>query len=185
MSAALFVGLHAEELRRRFSGEVEAKGLRSWLGPMLERAHGMSLPEGYASPGGWVPPHEMHVRASPRAVPPGFVPVLAGLRWAARVDAALARLGPGLAAVLRVHYAPVPPGHEGIEPRDLAALVCHVSGLDPAGWKALQARALRSAKGAADARAEARLIRERVRAMTALGEAEGAYASARGGEHES
>lgn len=178
MTGAVFTGLHEQELRRRFSGEVEAKGLRSWLGPMLERAEGMSLPDGLYR-GGWTPPDEMRVRPSPRAVPPGFVPIKAGLGWAAEVDAALARTGAAHAEVLRVHFGPVPPLHEGVEPRDLAALVCHLSGLGPTAWKDLQARAMSSPARPQDLKAEARLAAARLRAERALARATAAYASAR------
>lgn len=180
MTAAVFTGLHEQELRRRFSGEVEAKGLRSWLGPMLERAEGMSLPEGYASArGGFTPPDEMRVRPSPRAVPPGFVPIKAGLEWAAEVDAALGRVGPALAEVLRVHFGPVPPLHEGVQPHDVAALVCHISGLGPTAWKTLQARAMGGGPRPPDPKAEAQLAAWRLRAERALDRARGAYAAVR------
>jgi hypothetical protein len=179
MMAPTFCSVHEAELRHRFSGEVEAVGLRSWLGPMLERAHGTSLPDGQRH-GGWSPPDMMRVRPSPRAVPPGFVPVLAGLGWAAVVDAALAAMPPRLAAVLRAHYQPEPPGCEGLEPAELRALLLHTAGLSASALKADQARLLRRP---VDPVALARVAARRLRAERALFDAREAYARARAATH--
>jgi hypothetical protein len=172
MTAPAFHGLDDEELRRRFSGEVEAKGLKSWLGPMLERAHGMSRP-----PGGPRGSRRLKAKPPPRSAGPGQVGSV-GLEWAARVDEALARMPPRLAQALAAHYKPEPPGCEGLEPRELRGLMLHLSGLSPDRLKALQARMLRQG---GDAHAEAHLSALRLRCETTLAAACEAYARARWG----
>lgn len=178
-----FTPAHDRELTARFDGSLARSasgGVKSWLGPMLERARDRAAPRGSGS---GPPPFgvfEMRVKETRSSSPGGHGNVSLGddldRLLLGAVDRALASMPSRHAAVIAAHYQPEPPGCEGLEPRELRGVLVHTSGLPPARLKAEQARLLAKGVSAAEGLTVAS---RRLRAEQALDEARQAYAKAR------
>ncbi len=149
-----------EELRWRFDGSAEAAlGMRSWLGPMIDR------------------------RAS-GATGPGADPALrdygAAAERMAAVDKVLARVseasprGARHVRALKAQYGAEPAGLEGLDHLTLAPLMLALGGLSGSTLKARHCKAL-----ASDPKAMLSVVELQARAERALADAQQAYGEAK------
>lgn len=184
----IFTARDAYELGARFDGSLAAGaagGVKSWLGPMLERCAALAPAPGAlkgAAPFGVVEMRVRETRASAAGKDPHHATSLGSLLDAielAVVNAALARMPPQLVRVLAAHYGPDPPGCEGLEPAELRAVLCLVAGKSPAQLKVVQLKALPSSGHPPCLVASEGLVRLRIRAEKTLFDARASYAVAR------